>query len=81
MKLKNIPADISSKSIKEALKEIKDIIMELDDDKADLKNSIDKYNRMMLLNMHIQEQFKRKANEIKKTSLDKDNKNSPKAKK
>ena len=38
MKLKNIPDDISSKSIKEAQKEIKDIITELEDDKADLKS-------------------------------------------
>tara|TARA_Y100000590_G_scaffold10633_1_gene13091 strand:- start:3033 stop:3278 length:246 start_codon:yes stop_codon:yes gene_type:complete len=78
MKLKNIPDDISSKSIKEAQKEIKDIITELEDDKADLKSSIDKYNRMMLLNMHIQEQFKQKANEIKKTYLGKNNKSSSK---
>ena len=78
MKLKNIPDDISSKSIKEAQKEIKDIIIELENDKADLKSSIEKYNRMMHLNMHIQEQFKQKANEIKKIHLDKNNKNSPK---
>ena len=78
MKLKNIPDDISSKSIKEAQKEIKDIITEVEDDKADLKSSIDKYNRMMLLNMYIQEQFKQKANEIKKTYLGKNNKSSSK---
>ena len=57
---------------------IKHIITELEDVKADLNSSIDNYNRMMLLNMHIQEQFKQKANEIKKTYLGKNNKSSSK---
>ena len=30
---------------------------------------MDEYNRMMQLNLHIQEQFKQKANEIKKSFL------------
>ena len=69
MKSKNIPADIRSKSIKEAKNEIKQIIEMLESSETDLKNSIDQYNRMMQLNHHIQEQFKQKAKEIKKTIL------------
>jgi len=74
MKLKNIPPDIRSKSIKEAQNEIKDIIMQLENSDTDLENSIEQYNRMMHLNLHIQEQFKKKAQEIKKVKLDKNNK-------
>ena len=65
MKLKNIPADIRSKSIKEAQNEIKEIITKLEENETNLKESTDKYNRMMQLNYHIQEQFKKKLKEIK----------------
>ena len=56
MKSKNIPPDIKSKSIKEAQDEIKEIITNLEGTKANLTESIDKYNRMIQLNHHIQEQ-------------------------
>ena len=69
MKSKNIPADIRQKSIKEAQNEIKYIIETLENTKTNLEGSIEKYNRMMQLNYHIQDLFKRKANEIKKSSL------------
>ena len=78
MKLKNIPVDISSKSIKDAQNEIKEIIIKLENTDTDLKNSIEHYNRMMYLNIHIQEQFKKKANEIKQVTLDKNSKISSK---
>ena len=65
MKSKNIPADIKSKSIKEAQNEIKGIIESLENAESNLSESIDKYNRMMQLNYHIQEQFKKKLREIK----------------
>ena len=65
MKSKNIPVDIKSKSIKEAQNEIKHIIANLENSDTDLKGSIDSYNRMMQLNYHIQEQFKKKLKEIK----------------
>ena len=71
MKLKNIPADISAKSIKEAQSEIKEIITKLENTETDLESSMDQYNRMTYLNFHIQEQFKKKANEIKQSTLDK----------
>ena len=47
MKLKNIPADISSKSIKDAQNEIKEIIIMLENSDTDLKSSIEHYNRMI----------------------------------
>ena len=74
MKLKNIPADISAKSIKEAQSEIKEIIAKLENTETDLESSMEQYNRMIYLNFHIQEQFKKKANEIKQSNLDKNGK-------
>ena len=74
MKLKNIPADIRAKSIKEAQSEIKEIITKLENTETDLESSIEQYNRMMHLNFHIQELFKKKANEIKQSNLDKNGK-------
>ena len=76
MKSKNIPADIKSKSIKEAQNEIKDIIANLEDRKTDLKESLDKYNRMMQLNLHIQEKFRQKMNEIRSVKFDSKNQTS-----
>ena len=78
MKLKNIPADISAKSIKEAQSEIKEIITKLEDTETDLENSMEQYNRMIYLNFHIQEQFRKKANEIRQSTLDKNGKISSK---
>ena len=69
MKSKNIQADIKSKSIKEAQKEIKDIIENLELKETNLQESIDKYNRMVQLNYHIQEEFKKKMKEIKDSSF------------
>ena len=74
MKLKNIPADIGVKSIKEAQSEIKEIITKLENTETDLESSMEQYNRMMHLNFHIQELFKKKANEIKQSTLDKNGK-------
>ena len=74
MKLKNIPADISSKSIKEAQNEIKEIITRLENANANLENSVEQFDRMLQLNLHIQEQFKKRVKEIKQTKLDKNNK-------
>ncbi len=64
MKSKNIPADIKSKSVKEAQNEIKEIIDSLESKDAKLEESIDKYNRMMHLNLHIQDKFRQKLKEI-----------------
>tara|TARA_X000000368_G_scaffold189812_1_gene149670 strand:+ start:846 stop:1070 length:225 start_codon:yes stop_codon:yes gene_type:complete len=74
MKFKNIPEDIKVKSIKEAQEEIKVIIQELESSDENIQDSIDKYKRMMQLNYHIQEEFKKKAKKINKTSLEKKSK-------
>ena len=70
MKSKNIPADIKSKSIKEAQNEIKEIITNLENTETNLEESMDKYNRMMQLNYHIQEQYKKKLKKIKGSDFD-----------
>jgi len=75
MKSKSIPADIKSKSIKEAQSEIKDIISNLEDNNTNLEESMDKYNRMMHLNEHIRDRFKKKLKEIRNSNF-KDKKNS-----
>ena len=69
MKSENIPVDIKSKSIKEAQNEIKEIIANLENTKTNLEESMDKYNRMLQLNFHIREQFKKKLTEIKKSDF------------
>ena len=74
MKSKNIPADISTKSIKEAQNEIKEIIEKLENTQTNLEDSEKQYNRMMQLNYHIQDQFRQKANEIRQSTLNKNKK-------
>ena len=71
MKSKNIPVDISAKSIKEAQNEIKQIIEKLENTETNLEDSIEQYKRMIQLNYHIQDQFRQKANEIKQPALHK----------
>ena len=68
MKTKNIPADIKIKSIKEAQNEIKEILTNLENSGVNFEESVDKYNRMMHLNNHIGEQFKKKLKEIKNSN-------------
>ena len=75
MKSKNIPVDIRTKSIKEAQDEIKQIIETLENTKINLEDSIEQYNRMIELNYHIQDQFRQKAKEIKRSTLHKNKKN------
>ena len=73
MKSKNIPADIKLKSIKEAQTEIKEIIIELEKSETNLEESMDKYNRMMQLNFHIQEQYKIELKKIRGNDLEEKN--------
>jgi len=67
MKSKNIPDDIGVKSIKESQEEIKEIITNLEKTDTKLEESLDKYNRMLQLNYHIQELFKKKMKDIKRS--------------
>ena len=64
MKNENIPADVKSKSLKEARDEINDILNKLESKDADLTSSIDDYKRLIQLNNHIDELFKKKFKEI-----------------
>ena len=74
MKSKNIPADIRTKSIKEAQNEIKEIIAKLENTETNLEESTGQDNRMMQLNFHIQDQFKQKTKEINQFASHKDKK-------
>tara|TARA_X000000368_G_scaffold331971_1_gene269109 strand:+ start:2353 stop:2586 length:234 start_codon:yes stop_codon:yes gene_type:complete len=64
MKNENIPADIKSKSLKEARDEINEILNKLESKGADLASSIDDYQRLIQLNKHIDLLFKKKVKEI-----------------
>jgi len=64
MKNENIPADVKSKSLKEARDEINDILNKLESKDADLTSSVDDYKRLIQLNHHIDRLFKKKVKEI-----------------
>ena len=53
MKTENIPADIKSKSLKDARDEIKVILTKLENQDTDLDASINDYKRLIQLNNHI----------------------------
>ena len=74
MKSKNIPVDIKSKSIKEAQNEIKEIIANLENSDTNLTDSMNKYNRMLQLNYHIQDLFKKKLKKINSSNYKNDEK-------
>ena len=67
MKIKNIPADIKSKSLKEAKDEIDQILVKLESKNLDLNNIETEYNRLISLNKHIENIFKERAKIISKT--------------
>ena len=71
MKLKNIPADIRAKSIKDAQNEIKDILERLEDNETNLEKSLELYNRMIQLNQHIHGEFIKLAKKINNSPLSK----------
>ena len=64
MKTENIPADIKSKSLKETRDEIDTILTKLENKETNLNESIDDYQRLILLNRHVDELFKKKFKEI-----------------
>ena len=69
MNSKKIPADIKSKSIKEAQKEVSEII-EILEKEENLENSIKKYNRLILLNNYIEQKFKDRSKNISKKNFE-----------
>ena len=66
MKIENIPAEIKSKSLKEAREEINEILVKLESDNYYLKSAENIYKRLIYLNKHIDELFKKKFKEFKK---------------
>jgi len=64
MKNENIPADIKSKSLKESRDEIDAILSKLEKQETNLDYSIEEYKRLILLNKHIDQLFKKKFREI-----------------
>jgi exonuclease VII small subunit len=66
---KNIPTDIKNKSIEEAQKEVSEII-EILEKEENLENSIEKYNRLILLNNYIEQKFKNKSKNIAKKNFE-----------
>ena len=64
MKNENIPAYIKSKSLKEAKEEIDELLGKLENQDANLSNFLDDYQRLILLNKHIENLFKKKSKEI-----------------
>ena len=64
MKTENIPADIKSKSLKEARDEIDTILSKLEKQETNLDASITDYQRLIHLNNHINQLFKKKFKEM-----------------
>ena len=60
MKNENIPAEIKSKSLKETRDEIDAILSKLEKQETNLDDSIQDYQRLILLNKHIDQLFKKK---------------------
>ena len=64
MKTENIPADIKSKSLKETRDEIDTILTKLENQATNLDESISEYQRLILLNKHIDQLYKKKFKEL-----------------
>ena len=64
MKSENIPADIKSKSLKEARDEIDEILRKLESQNLDFNSIEATYKRLMNLNKHVENLFKIKSKEI-----------------
>ena len=69
MKTENIPADIKSKSLKETRDEIDTILSKLENQETNLDESIDDYQRLILLNKHVDQLFKKRFKEIAKKKM------------
>ena len=64
MTSKNIPGDIKSKSIKETREEINKILEKIEKGGTNLESHRDDYERLLKLNKHIDDLFKKKLKEI-----------------
>ena len=70
MKVKNLPDDNDSKSLEELLKEVNQIIEQLEKEK-NLQNSLDNYQKLIKLNNIIEKRFQGKSKEINQFTKDK----------
>ena len=64
MKFENIPADIKSKSLKEAKNEIELILARLEDKNLNLNDNQEEYKRLIYLNKHMEKIIKKKFKDI-----------------
>ncbi len=64
MKNENILADIKSKSLKESREEINRILSKLENKETSLEESFSDYQRLIQLNKHVDNLFKKKFKEI-----------------
>ena len=64
MKIENIPADIKSKSLKEAKEEINEILGKLENQEGNMEDYQRDYHRLIQLNKYVDELFKKKFKEI-----------------
>ncbi len=64
MKIENIPADIKSKSLKEAKDEINEILTKLESKNVDLSSAENSFKRLLNLNKHIESLLKKKSRSI-----------------
>jgi len=72
MKNEIIPADLKSKSLKEAREEIDRILTKLESQESDLSSSLSDYERLIKLNKYIDYLFKKN---LKKSHQKRDHKN------
>jgi|TARA_B100000470_G_C19449521_1_gene240951 exonuclease VII small subunit len=73
MKEKNLPDDNDSKSLEDLLKEVNEIIEQLEQEK-ELQNSLDNYQKLIKLNNVIEKKFQGKSKQINQLTKDKINK-------
>ncbi len=70
MKIENIPADIKSKSLKEAKDEINEILSKLENQEGNLEDYQRDYLRLVQLNKYVDELFKKKFKEVSQSKND-----------
>ena len=64
MTSKNIPADIKGKSIKETKEEINKILDKIEKGDTNLESHTNDYDKLLKLNKHMDDLFKKKLKEI-----------------
>ena len=64
MTSKKIPADIKNKSLKETKEEINKILDKIEKGDTNLESHTDDYDKLLKLNKHMDDLFKKKLKEI-----------------